>query len=44
MTDAAAHDGARLPDLLDKSNTARNVWADTAYRSNKNETHSNRPA
>ena len=39
VTDAAAHDGARLPDLLDKNNTASNVWADTAYRSNNNETH-----
>jgi IS5 family transposase len=37
VTDAAAHDGARLPDLLDKSNTAGGVWADTAYRSKKNE-------
>ena len=37
MTDAAAHDGARLPDLLDKTNTASGVWADTAYRSEKNE-------
>ena len=39
VTDAAAHDGARLPELLDKNNTASNVWADTAYRSKKNETH-----
>jgi len=38
VTDAAAHDGARLPDLLDKTNTASGVWADTAYRSEKNET------
>jgi len=37
VTDAAAHDGARLKDLLDKSNTASAVWADTAYRSKKNE-------
>lgn len=37
VTDAAAHDGARLPDLLDKTNTASGVWADTAYRSEKNE-------
>ena len=37
MTDAAAHDGARLKDLLDKNNTASAVWADTAYRSKKNE-------
>jgi transposase, IS5 family len=37
VTDAAAHEGARLPDLLDKANTAKVVWADTAYRSLKNE-------
>src|ERR671910_374662 len=36
-TDAAAHDGARLGDLLDPDNTASGVWADTAYRSAKNE-------
>jgi IS5 family transposase len=36
-TDAAAFDGARLPELLDPQNTARVVWADTAYRSAKNE-------
>ena len=38
-TSAAAHDGARLVDLLDRENTASDVWADTAYRSAKNETH-----
>jgi transposase, IS5 family len=37
ITDAAAHDGARLRDVLDKENTAGAVWADTAYRSKKNE-------
>lgn len=37
MTNAAAHDGARLPEVLDKSNTASAVWADTAYRSHANE-------
>jgi IS5 family transposase len=37
-TDAAAHDGARLADVLDATNTASDVWADTAYRSAKNET------
>lgn len=37
VTAASAHDGARLPDLLDKANTASGVWADTAYRSKKNE-------
>ncbi|HSM30419.1 MAG TPA: IS5 family transposase [Woeseiaceae bacterium] len=39
VTDAAAYEGARLrEDLLDKTNTARTVWADTAYRSAANET------
>ena len=32
-THAAAHDGARLEDVLDRTNTASDVWADTAYRS-----------
>ena len=36
-TNAAAHDGARLEDVLDRRNTASDVWADTAYRSEKNE-------
>ncbi len=36
-TDAAAHDGARLEEVLDRTNTASDVWADTAYRSLKNE-------
>jgi len=37
-TDAAAHDGARLREgLIDPSNTAPGVWADTAYRSAANE-------
>ncbi len=36
-THAAAHDGARLGDVLDRDNTGSNVWADTAYRSAKNE-------
>lgn len=37
-TDAAAYDGARLREgLLDKTNTASAVWADTAYRSAANE-------
>ncbi len=34
---AAAHDGARLEDALDQDDTASDVWADTAYRSAKNE-------
>jgi IS5 family transposase len=37
VTDAAAHAGARLSDLLDPGNTASDVWADTGYRSKKNE-------
>ncbi|CEF39523.1 transposase [Acetobacter senegalensis] len=37
-TDAAASDGVRLREgLLDHSNTASDVWADTAYRSKANE-------
>jgi IS5 family transposase len=36
-THAAAHDGARLAEVLDADNTASDVWADTAYRSAKNE-------
>jgi len=39
VTSAAAHDGARLPEVLDNSNTASAVWADTAYRSHANEKH-----
>jgi len=39
VTDAAAYEGARLrEDLLDRTNTAKTVWADTAYRSAANET------
>lgn len=34
---ANAHDGARLSVLISKENTASGVWADTAYRSKKNE-------
>lgn len=38
ITDAAAHDGARLREgLIDPANTASSVWADTAYRSKANE-------
>ena len=37
-SDAAAYEGAKLREgLLDKTNTARTVWADTAYRSAANE-------
>ena len=32
-----AHDGARLPELLDPQAFGSGVWADTAYRSHKNE-------
>jgi IS5 family transposase len=39
VTDASRHDGAALPRLLDKTNTGSRVWADTAYRSKKNEKH-----
>lgn len=39
VTDAAAHDGARLREgLIDPGNTASAVWADSAYRSQANET------
>ena len=38
VTDAAAHDGARLREgLIDTTNTASDVWADSAYRSAENE-------
>lgn len=37
VTDASRHDGAQLENLVDKHNTASDVWADTAYRSAKNE-------
>src|SRR5918998_230591 len=39
VTDAARHDGAQLPNLVSKANTASDVWADTAYRSKANEKH-----
>ena len=38
VTDAARHDGGRLREgLIQKGNTARDVWADSAYRSAENE-------
>ena len=37
VTSAAAYDGAQLRNVLDKENTGSKVWADTAYRSKKNE-------
>ena len=40
VTDAAAHDGARLREgLIDTENTGSEVWADTAYRSQANEAY-----
>jgi IS5 family transposase len=36
VTDAAAYDGAQLQSVL-RRNTGSKVWADTAYRSKKNE-------
>ena len=36
VTHAATHDGGQLERLLDASNTASPVWADTAYRSAAN--------
>ena len=39
VTDAARHDGALLPALLDRTNTASDVWADTSYRSRANGRH-----
>jgi hypothetical protein len=42
-TDAAPYEGRRLRQgLLDKTNTASGVWADTAYRSTANETFLNK--
>lgn len=37
VTSAAAHDGAQLANVLDATNTASDVWADTACRSKTNE-------
>jgi transposase, IS5 family len=40
VTDAAAYEGRLLRHgLLDRTNTASQVWADTAYRSKANETY-----
>ena len=33
VTQAAAYDGGQLGAVLDRNNTASEVWADTAYRS-----------
>jgi IS5 family transposase len=35
--DAARHDGALPPGLIDPNDTARDIWPDTAYRSRANE-------
>ena len=37
VTHAARHDSGAFEDVLDTENIARSVWADTAYRSAKNE-------
>lgn len=40
VTDAAAHDGARLREgPIDPASTAPDVWADTAYRPAESERH-----
>ena len=36
VTHAARHDGSQLASMLDTANTASDVWADTAYRSQAN--------
>lgn len=37
MTGAARHDGRKLGALLDRENIGSAVWAETAYRSERNE-------
>jgi IS5 family transposase len=37
VTDASVHDSQKLDDVLDPSNTSRDVWADSAYRSAESE-------
>ena len=37
VTHAAAHDGAQLRNVVKRPNTGSKVWADSAYRSKKNE-------
>ncbi|MFD1981849.1 IS5 family transposase [Mesorhizobium newzealandense] len=37
VTSASAYDGAQLRNVLNRANTGSTVWADTAYRSKKNE-------
>jgi IS5 family transposase len=36
-TDASVHDSQKLDEVLDKSNTGNEVWADSAYRSAESE-------
>jgi transposase, IS5 family len=36
-TDASVHDSQKLAEVLDKSNTGSEVWADSAYRSAESE-------
>jgi len=36
VTDAAVHDSRVFGNLLDETNTSRDVWADSAYRSEEN--------
>src|SRR3546814_14982015 len=36
-SDAARYDGRELTGLIDPANTGSSIWADTAYRSQKNE-------
>ena len=36
-SDAARYDGRELTGLIDPANTGSSIWADTAYRSHKNE-------
>jgi IS5 family transposase len=36
-TDASVHDSRKLDEVLDKSNTSNEVWADSAYRSIESE-------
>ena len=36
VTDAAVHDSQVFAELLDKKNSSKDVWADSAYRSEKN--------
>ena len=39
VTDAATHDSNIFEELLDDKNTSRDVWADSAYRSNEKLKH-----